>query len=209
MGNTTFKKQLSRVAITESSKVESPVIIAWGRLVLLGPDHNRLHEGLIRCPISIQGNTIIQEQFTRPDDAKNFTGNIESVQALITPLLNTIEQQLSITAEKEAQILITTLTKRGEVARKHSQSLAKDRITAIRNAIKDWQKRSENMQMQFAFDEEEQDQREQDLYTLKYRLEKLQLERETEPKRQQDLYKVTKQRMYPIALEIILPKESN
>ena len=104
--------------------------------------------------------------------------------------------------------MVSTLNERGEVARKHAQSLATERITAVRNAIKDWQKRSEDMQMQFSFDEEEQDQREQDLHALQRRLDQLQQERETEPKRQRDLYKVREQKVYPVAMEVILPKGS-
>ncbi len=131
------------------------------------------------------------------------------MKALVTPLLDDITQQLSITAEEEAKALIATLNERGEIARRHAQGLTTERIAAIRNAIKDWQKRSADMQMQFSFDEEEQDQREQDYLALQRRLEQLQQERETEPKRQRDLYKVTDQRMYPVALEVILPRGSN
>src|SRR5690606_4896518 len=208
-GAQSTRNQLNRVTITESSEITAPAIIAWGRLVLLGPEHNRLHEGLVRCPLSVQGNTLVPQGVVRPNDATHFTGSTEDVKALVAPLIDTITQQLSCAAEEEANALIATLNERGEMARKHAQSLATERITAIRNAIKDWQKRSADMQMQFLFDEEEQDQREQDLLALQRRLEQLQQERETEPKRQRDLYKVTDQRMYPVALEVILPKGSN
>jgi SNF2 family DNA or RNA helicase len=202
-------KQLNRVVISESTQITSPAITAWGRLVLLGPEHNRLHEGLVRCQLSVQGSKVAVQTVIRPQDANTFTGNADEVQSMIAPHFGEITKQLSISAEAEAKILITTLNERGEVARKHAQSLATERITAIRNAIKEWQKRSAAMQMQFSFDEEEQDQREQDLLALQRRLEQLQQERETEPKRQRDLYKVTDQRMYPVALEVILPKRSN
>lgn len=208
-GAQSAQNRLNRVAITESTQVSAPAIIAWGRLVLLGPEHNRLHEGLVRCPLAVQGNTLIEQDIARPGDATPFTGNTEGVKALVTPLLDDITQQLSITAEEEAKALIATLNERGEIARRHAQGLATERIAAIRNAIKDWQKRSADMQMQFSFDEEEQDQREQDYLALQRRLEQLQQERETEPKRQRDLYKVTDQRMYPVALEVILPRGSN
>lgn len=208
-GAQSTKSQLNRVTITESSEITAPAIIAWGRLVLLGPEHNRLHEGLVRCPLSVQGNALVPQDVDRPNDAAHFSGSTEGVKALVTPFIETITQQLSSAAEEEANALIATLNERGEVARKHAQGLATERITAIRNAIKDWQKRSADMQIQFSFDEEEQDQREQDLLALQRRLEQLQQERETEPKRQRDLYKVTDQRMYPVALEVILPKGSN
>ncbi|QHI86361.1 DISARM system SNF2-like helicase DrmD [Klebsiella sp. MPUS7] len=200
------KNQLNRVTITESSEITVPVLIAWGRLVLLGPENNRLHEGLVRCSLLIQENTLVPQAVARPDDAIYFTGHLESVKALIAPLIEAITQQLSNAATEETKVLITTLNERGEVARKHAQSLSTERVMAIRKAIKDWQSRSLDMQLQFVFDDEEQDQREQDLIALQYRLEQLEQERETEPKRLRNLYKVTNKKMYPVALEVILPK---
>lgn len=208
-GAQSSRSGLNRVVISESSEVTSPAVIAWGRQVLLGAEHNRLHEGLVRCQLSIEGEKVTEKKIARPADIKIFDGNLEDVQALIGPHIDAITKQLSIVAEAEAKTLIATLNDRGEVARKHAQSLATERITAIRNAIKDWQKRSAALQLQFAFDDEEQEQREQDFLALQNRLEQLQQERETEPKRQRDLYKVTDQRMYPVALEIILPKRPN
>lgn len=205
-GKQSSRIRLNRVSISESSLITTPAIIAWGRLVLLGPEHNRLHEGLIRCQMSIQNGVVIERDVTRPEDAKVFTGDIASVQELISSHVPAITKQLSISADDQAKLLILTLTARGEVARKHAKSLATERIAAIRNAIQNWQKRSADMQMQFAFDDEEQAQREQDFLALQRRLEQLQQEREIEPKRQRDLYKVTDQRMYPVALEVILPK---
>jgi polyhydroxyalkanoate synthesis regulator phasin len=171
--------------------------------------HNRLHEGLVRCQLSIEGEKVVEKKVSRPENVKSFDGNLEDVRAVIAPHVDAITRQLSDNAEAEAKALIATLNDRGEVARKHAQSLATERISAIRNAIKDWQKRSATLQLQFAFDDEEQEQREQDFLALKHRLEQLQQERETEPKRQRELYKVTDQRMYPVALEIILPKGRN
>ncbi len=208
-GAQSSRERLNRVTITESTAIISPAVIAWGRLVLLGPEHNRLHEGLVRCQLEIRGGNLVEQAVSRPEDATVFTGDITDVQELIYPHLEAIAEKLSTTADAQAKLLIDTLKERGEVARKHAQSLATERITAIRNAIKEWQKRSADLQMQFAFDEEEQEQREQDFLALQLRLEQLQQERETEPKRQRNLYKVTDQRMYPVALEIILPKEGN
>lgn len=208
-GAPSTKARLNRVTITESCEISNPAIIAWGRLVLLGPEQNRLHEGLVCCQLEALGNTLINRDVFQPKDTTHYTGSTEEVKALVSASLEAITSQLSKTAELEAKVLIATLNDRGEVARKHAQSLATERIQAIRKAIKEWQKRSADLQLQFLFDDEEQDQREQDLNSLQYRLEQLEQERETEPKRLQNLYKVTDQRMYPVALEVILPKGSN
>ena len=207
-GAQSSRRALNRVAIFESSEVTSPAVIAWGRQVLLGTEHNRLHEGLVRCQLSIEGETVVPKKITRPEDVKIFNGNLEDVRAAISPHIDAITRQLSIIAETESKTLVANLNDRGEVARKHAQSLATERIIAIRNAIKDWQKRSAALQLQFVFDDEEQEQREQDLLALQHRLAQIQHERETEPNRQRDLYKVMDQRMFPVALEIILPKEA-
>ncbi|USY26812.1 DISARM system SNF2-like helicase DrmD [Alcaligenes sp. 1735tsa3] len=213
-GAQSTKSQLNRVTITESSEITAPAIIAWGRLVLLGPEHNRLHEGLVRCPLSVQGNALVPQDIVRPNDAMHFAGSTEGVKALVAPLIETITEQLSTAAEEEAKALIATLNERGEVARKHAQSLATERITAIRKAIKEWDKRQHELSVQYGFAGEDWstealEERGRHFEQLNLRLEELLKEREVEPKRQRDLYKVTDQRMYPIALEVILPKGSN
>ncbi|WP_410210821.1 DISARM system SNF2-like helicase DrmD [Aquirhabdus sp.] len=208
-GAQSSKNRLNRVTISESKEISSPAVVVWGRLVLLGPEHNRLHEGLVRCQLAIQNGVLTEQEIIRPEDSTIFAGDITGVQKLITSYIDAITEKLSVTADALAKALIETLKERGELARKHAQSLATERIAAIRNTIKEWQKCSADMQMQFSFDDEEQDQREQDLLALQRRLDQLQQERETEPKRQKDLYKVTDQRMYPVALEVILPKEIN
>jgi superfamily II DNA or RNA helicase len=135
-GAQSSRSGLNRVTISESAQVTVPSVIAWGRQVLLGSEHNRLHEGLVRCQLSIEGETVVEKEISRPEDANIFAGNLEDVQAVIAPHVDVITRQLSINAEAEAKSLIATLNDRGEVARKHAQSLATERITAIRNTIK-------------------------------------------------------------------------
>lgn len=206
--------RLNRVVVSESGQVSTPAVIAWGRLVLLGPEQNRLHEGVVRCALALREDKVVRQKVSRPNDAKRFTGDIGSVETLIAPYREAITEQLSSEAEEEASRLIGTLNDRGELARKHAQSLATERISSIRKAIKEWDKRQKELNLQYGFEGEDWstealEERERHFDQLKIRLEELVKERETEPKRQKDLYKVTDQRMYPVALEVILPEDGH
>ncbi|TKB08840.1 DISARM system SNF2-like helicase DrmD [Desulforhopalus sp. IMCC35007] len=202
------RNKINRVSITESTDIKSPVVIAYGRLVLLGSEHNRLHEGLVRCQLSISNGALVDCADLPMLKKEIFSGDIDSVRSLIEPHMQKINEDLELSGKRHAEELIETLKSRGEVARKHAQSLATERITAIRKAIKDWTKRFDNKQLML-WPTEEQEQREQDLIALQERQKQLEQERATEPKRQSNLYKATDKRMYPVALEIILPKENN
>ena len=199
---------LSRVTVRSCPEVSHPVIRAWGRLVLLGTEHNRLHEGVIHCDIGLPASGPVAHPF--PDQSKNcpFRGDLEGVGGQLEPHIASITAMLQKAGEEQADELQGVLRSRGVEAEKHARGLATERIKAIRKAISDWEKQAADTFQLRLFDDEEREQKAQDLQSLKDRLEELVADREVEPKRQKALYKVTDQRVYPVAMEILMPPEA-
>jgi len=137
----------------------------------------------------------------------NFEDDLETVRNQIQPHLTKITEMLQGAGKEKAKELQDVLKTRGKAAEKHARGLATERMAAIRKAIKDWEKQANGAMQLSLFDNEEREQRAQDFQALKDRLDALAAEREVEPKRQKALYKVIDQRVYPVAVEILMPVE--
>jgi len=197
---------LHRVSIQQAEGLNAPQVTAWGRLVLLGPEHNRLHEGLVRCDVRWNGGKWSPIDESDRLGSTPYTGDLALVRGLVEPHLGALTDILKVTGKRRANELKSTLKARGAAAERHARDLATERMAAIRKTIKKWEKEVEDNQLAL-FDTEEKDQRSQDLEALRTRLVTLGVERETEPKRQRALYRVSDRRVYPVALEILLPRE--
>lgn len=194
---------LSRVTIRASTELAKPVIRAWGRLVLLGAEHNRLHEGLVSCTAEIQQSGAVHCEASEAFNGSVFEGDIGLVRTELKPHLSEISEMLRDAGDTKAEELKSVLQSRGVEAEKHARGLATERMAAIRTAIKDWEKEAAAAQIDLFDDEFEQ--KSNDMQALKDRLESLAAEREIEPKRQRSLYKMIDKRVYPVALEVFWP----
>jgi ERCC4-related helicase len=202
---------LHRVTAERSSKVTRPTLIGWARLMLLGPERNFLHEGLVAAG----GEIIAGELSPLAAGAVELLLNGEraAVDAIpsvlekqVTAALPKLEQLLRVCAAEKAEDLGELLTARGAAAEKHARNLATERMVEIRRSIKQWEKEAAEKSQLKLFDDDEKNQREHDLKVLRTRLGELEQERETEPKRQRLLFKVVDRRTYPIALQILVPE---
>jgi ERCC4-related helicase len=201
-----------RVSAEVTDKVAKITLIGWARLVLLGPERNSLHEGLV-----VAGGEFRDGKLTSlPVDATNgllnceksaYTGDVTKLKQQVADVLSTLEEILRAQAERRATDLAEVLESRGVVAEKQARGLATERMAEIRRTIKQWEKEIADTQLKL-FDDEEKTQRDHDLQALRARLIELEQEREAEPKRQRQLYKVVERRTYPIGLQIFLPAES-
>ena len=194
---------LNRVSAQEVLGLRAPVATAWGRLVLIGPEHNRLHEGLVSVTVQVRPGEVVECQ--PPSNRGREVQAVDVVRDLVSPHLETLTHRLRQAGDERGKELAGALKARGVAAEKHARTLATDRMAAIRKTIKKWEKEAGSQQLQL-FDAEERDQRSLDLAALKARLEALGKERETEPKRQRKLYAVDDVRVYPVALEVFLPR---
>jgi len=204
---------LHRASIETCSNIKNPVLVGWGRLVILGPEHNRLHEGLVRVGVEINNgclNTLDELELKSILTGKKtpYVQSPDSVSDTVNPLVENLGELLTEQGQKKAAELEETLKIRGDQARKHARDLATERMRDIRSTIKKLEKKMVDPQLKLDFDtDEEFVQFERDFAALEARLQELEVERETESKRQQDLYKVAVQRVYPVALQVFVPGE--
>jgi ERCC4-related helicase len=205
---------LHRVTAEVSDLAKTITLIVWGRLILSGPERNLLHEGLVAAAAEIDsgGLTQISERQleTLLDGARvGFTGSVDEIKKRISTHLISLESLLRDSASKRAEELADVLATRGLTAEKQARGLVTERLSEIRKTIKKWEQQAEDHNQMKLFDNEVKAQREHDLQVLRARLVELEAERDVEPKRQRSLYKVSDSRVFPIALQILLPSKLN
>lgn len=197
---------LARATVTSVPGLQRVSVRAWGRLVLLGPEHNRLHEGLVHCDLQVGSGGLTASNHTW-DELGSVVGDIaaKAARATVAPHLEQVTELLKEAGYREAEVMEAVLTKRGNEAEKHARGLASDRLQAIRKAIKERDQEQSDQQM-LLFGEEERDQLVKDRAWLDERVKQLEQERDTEPKRLRKLYRVKDRRVYPVAMQIFVPE---
>jgi superfamily II DNA or RNA helicase/polyhydroxyalkanoate synthesis regulator phasin len=199
---------LARATIEVSGGVGEPVLIAWGRLLLLGPDSNRLHESLVRyaCrvvdgrldPLSASDVDMILEAPRRP-----LSEVTDSLCAELNSYRDQLREGLAQAGEAKGGELAAMLMARGELSANQARALCTDRMSAIRKALREWERARASDEQRLPFDEFEQ--KETDMITLQAQLDELKQEREREPKRLKRLYRLEHSRVYPVAYQVLLP----
>lgn len=199
-----------RVNAVVTSKVTKITVIGWARLLLLGPERNSLHEGLIAAGGELGKGTLTAlpvETTSKLLECERtaYSGSVEELQQHVTSALPALEELLRSQANEQVTSLTKLLDDRGAAAEKQTRGLATERMAEIRKTIKFREKQTEDLQLRLDLDGEEKTQFDHDLDALRARLVELEQEREIEPKRQRQLYKVTERRVFPIALQILIP----
>lgn len=206
-------RRLWRCSIEQIANLSYPVLLGWGRLVLLGPEHNRLHEGLVNVAAKVENGRLIplsveEQKEILKRQRSSFSASLNKVARIVDEHLESLTVLLRKYGDENAKELQAVLMTRGKEAAKYARSLAIERINAIRKTIRKWEEETSSQQLRL-FDLEERKQLEQDIASLRGRLEILQEEREKEPKRQQALFRVKQSRIYPVALQIFVPEETH
>ena len=201
---------LHRVTAEVSPLVTTVTLIVWGRLILAGPERNLLHEGIVAAAVEIESGALKQiseQQMETLLHGKRlgFSGSVDAIEKQVSSHLPSLDKLLQDRAAQRAEEIADVLATRGLTAEKQARGLATERLAEIRKTIKKWEHQAQDHNQMKLFDNEEKTQREHDLQVLRSRLVELEAEREVEPKRQRSLYKVSDRRVFPIALQILLP----
>ncbi len=202
---------LFRVAAGVTQLVRRPTIVAWARLVLVGPERNALHDGLFSVVAEPNAGALTEmgfdadKLFDASGDLESFSGPVVEIEQIVVSATQQLEDLLRREAATRAQALSDLLGKRGAATEKQARALATERMAEIRRTIRQWEKEAASAQLTL-FDAEERSQREHDLDALRGRLAELDAQRETEPKRQRGLFKVAEWRAHPVALQVLLPR---
>jgi ERCC4-related helicase len=213
--STANRKKLNRATacIVPNSALDNPAVIAYGRLVVLGTDQQRLHEEIISA-----GGVIREGRFNRM--------NVGEVQRA----LEAAEQEMPGAAMQ--QRLIESWQEFAPAAMKSLEARMKDRndglkrdlqrradkevadITAIltelqKSILQELEEPEEREQLSFfgQWSEEEKEQRQHDLDALRVRLEKIPAELEQETTSIRNRFADPEPRLFPLAVTFLVPRK--
>lgn len=211
----TQNKHLSRVSacVVDDSALTHPVVIAHGRIVVLGGDNHRLHEEVIAA-----GGALIEGRFTRLN-----VGDTKAALAAATdtPAPAAIEARFQALWPKHRDALLTALNARqaertknleknlNELAEKEANKL-KIVMTELQRAIQAELQSKDDPQLRLDLggDELGQAQRDRDLAALRLRLKEIPSEIARETDHIRSRYANPSARLFPVAVTWLIPRRA-
>jgi hypothetical protein len=210
--NANTGRSLNRVCaeIIPSSELEYPAVIAYGRLLILGGDSQRLHEEVITA-----GGMLKEGRFNRLNVMKirqalqSVTGEAvpETMQQRLLDLWETYDQPLLRSLEARmrdrAQGLEKSLQERCEKEISDTTAILEE----LKQQIQQELNAAEQPQQLELFNDSEKEQLERDRNSLELRLEAIPREIEQETQVIRDRFANPKPRLFPLALKFLVPKK--
>lgn len=204
-------KRLHRVTarLVPSSALEHPVVIAYGRLVLLGSDQQRLHEEVITA-----GGILKEGRFSRLN-----VGQVQQALAAILPdpVPETMQQQLTKLWPSHQEPLLRSLEVRMGDRTTGLQKALQERcekeiaditaiLTELRQQILNELEQPEVEQLEL-FNSAEKEQFERNLGSLRLRVEQIPQEIEQETAVIRARFKDPTPRLFPLAVTYLIPQK--
>jgi hypothetical protein len=208
-------KHLSRVSacVVDDSALSHPVVVAHGRIVVLGGDNHRLHEEVITA-----GGALIEGRFQRL--------NVSETKAALTaateqPVPASIQERFQALWPKYQESLINALEarklERTKNLEKHLDELAEKEVnklttvmTELQRAIQTELERKDGPQMllDLGGDEPGKQQRERDLSALRRRLSEIPEEIQRESAHIRSRFATPTARLFPVAVTWLIPRRA-
>ncbi|MFW6358387.1 MAG: DISARM system SNF2-like helicase DrmD, partial [Chroococcales cyanobacterium] len=195
--------------IIPSFKLEYPAVIAYGRLLILGGDSQRLHEEVITA-----GGVLKAGQFSRLNIMK-IREALQSVTEETVP--EGMQQRLLALWDNYEKPLLRSLEVRMEERTKGLEKSLQERcekevadLTAVleelQNRIRQELESAQKPKQLELFSNEEREQFERNRNSLERRLEQIPTEIEQETQVIRDRFANPKPRLFPLALKFLVPK---
>jgi hypothetical protein len=205
------KKQLSRVSacIVDDSALSNPVVIAHGRIVVLGGDNHRIHEEIITA-----GGAIIEGRFARLNvgetraalQAATDVPVPENIQMRFRNLWSKHQEPLMAALDARRVERTKNLEKTFEEIAEREVSKLRTIMTELQRAIQEELGRKDGPQMLLDLGGEERAQRDRDLAALRRRLNEIPAEIESESAHLRERYRSPSARLFPVAISYIIPR---
>ena len=211
----TQAKHLSRVStcIVDDSALTHPVVIAHGRIIVLGGDNHRLHEEII-----IAGGALIEGRFSRLNVGET-RGALSAATDIPAPAA--IEARFQALWPKHRDVLLATLearrVERTKNLEKNLEELAQKEVTKLKTvmtelqrAIQDEVDRKDGPQLllDLGSDEPGKQQRERDLAALRRRLKEIPQEIQRESDHIRSRFANPSARLFPVAVTWLIPRKA-
>ena len=198
------------IRVVDNQALETPAVMAYGRLVVLGGDNQRLSEEIIASGGEIREGVYRRiEQVERVSDLLNNSQplpvgkNIKAALQSIWPKVeSSLMQSLEARAKQRVNGLINELKESEEKECSDITSILKELTRAIENELND------NQPKQLGFwKDEEREQLRRDEEALRYRLRQIPGELENELNRIHTHYANPQHRMYPVSVIFLVPEK--
>jgi hypothetical protein len=205
-------KSLHRVTarVVESSALETPAVVAYGRLVVLGGDQQRLHEEVITA-----GGVLREGRFSR---FKSLLAMRQALDAVLPdPVPDRIQQQLVDIWDNYADSLMQSLEVRQAERTASLEKALQERcekevadITAIMNELRQGilaeLTEADQPQQLSIFSDTERDQYDRNRSSLQARLDQIPYEIEQETAAIRARFANPTARLFPLAITFLVPK---
>lgn len=208
-------KHLSRVSacVVDDSALSHPVVIAHGRIVVLGGDNHRLHEEVITA-----GGALIEGRFQRLNVSETKAALAATTEQ---PVPEAIQARFQALWPKYQDSLINALearkVERTKNLEKHLDELAEKEVnklttvmTELQRAIQAELERKDGPQMllDLGGDEPGKQQRERDLSALRRRLNEIPEEIQRESAHIRSRFATPTARLFPVAVTWLIPRRA-
>jgi Helicase conserved C-terminal domain len=204
-------KKLSRVCskLVPDNVLQTPAIIAHGRIVVLGENNHRLHEEII-----LAGGTLSEGRFRRMNVGETKAA-LES--AISTSAPKSIEERLAALWANNKQSVLAALEHRMNERTKNLETMLTAQaeqdvqkltqvMTELERSIRAELKESENFQASL-FDAEETQQWHRDLDALRRRVQEIPEELKRESEYLRSRYRAPRARLFPLAVTYLVPNK--
>lgn len=208
-------KRLSRVSacVVDDSALSHPMVIAHGRIVVLGGDNHRLHEEIITA-----GGAIIEGRFNRLN-----VGETKAALAAVTetPVPLAIEERFQALWPKCRDSLLAALearrVDRTKNLEKNLAEMAENEVSKLKSIMGELQKAIQGeldrkdgpqLMLDLGGDEPGKQQRERDLAALRRRLKEIPEEIEREAKHIRSRFANPSARLFPVAVTWLIPRKA-
>ncbi len=208
-------KHLSRVSacVVDDASLTHPVVIAHGRIVVLGGDNHRLHEEIITA-----GGALIEGRFTRLNVGET---KAALAAATNTPAPTAIEARFQALWDKHNDALQTALdarrTERTKNLEKNLEELAEKEVNKVKSIMTELQrsiqaelerKDGPQMLLDLGSDEPGMQQRERDLSALRRRMNEIPEEIQRESEHIRSRFAAPSARLFPVAVTWLIPRKA-
>jgi superfamily II DNA or RNA helicase len=208
-------KHLSRVSacVVEDSALTNPVLIAHGRIVVLGGDNHRLHEEIITA-----GGALIEGRFSRL--------NVGDTRAALdaaseTPAPDAIESRFQALWPRQRDALVAALearrVERTKNLEKNFEELAEKEVNKLRFVMNELRRTIQEeletrddaqFKLDFVGDEPGKQQHERDLAALRRRYNEIPDEIEREAEHIRSRFRNPTARLFPVAVTWLIPRRA-
>jgi len=208
-------KHLSRVSacVVDDSALTHPVVVAHGRIVVLGGDNHRLHEEIITA-----GGALIEGRFSRLNVGETKAAFEAATE---TPVPAAIEGRFQALWPKQRDALLAALearrAERTKNLEKNFEELAEKEVNKLRfvmnelrRTIKEELDKIDDPQAKFDFagDESGRQQHDRDLAALRRRYMEIPDEIEREAEHIRSRFRSPNARLFPVAVTWLIPRRA-